>query len=215
MNPFGDDQEDTVKQVFVSERDYQSDEDEDPLEAFMADLAQSKDTEPKQLEYTFEDESDDDDFMHIESAFSRGVVDDMGDFEENAPKRNIETIEPVDHSGVSYPPFKSNFYNEHASISELDSAEIAEMRRGLGVSVTGRSVPRCVCSFGHLNLPDSILSVIRYLEYSTPTPIQSQSIPSLLSGRDVIGIAMTGSGKTMAYLIPGIVHVLENEKQLS
>lgn len=48
---------------------------------------------------------------------------------------------------------------------------------------------------------------IRKQGWSTPTPIQSQSIPILLSGRDLLALASTGSGKTAAYLIPLIQHV--------
>jgi len=40
-----------------------------------------------------------------------------------------------------------------------------------------------------------------------PTPIQSQGWPMALNGRDLIGIAQTGSGKTLSYLLPGLVHV--------
>jgi superfamily II DNA/RNA helicase len=40
-----------------------------------------------------------------------------------------------------------------------------------------------------------------------PTPIQSQGWPMALKGRDLIGIAQTGSGKTLSYLLPGLVHV--------
>jgi ATP-dependent RNA helicase DDX46/PRP5 len=43
--------------------------------------------------------------------------------------------------------------------------------------------------------------------FQKPFPIQAQSIPMILSGRDVIGIAETGSGKTFAYLLPMLKHV--------
>lgn len=43
--------------------------------------------------------------------------------------------------------------------------------------------------------------------FSEPTPIQSQGWPMALKGRDLIGIAETGSGKTLSYLLPAIVHV--------
>lgn len=49
------------------------------------------------------------------------------------------------------------------------------------------------------------------LNYSKPTPIQSQAIPAILSGRDVIGIAKTGSGKTLAFLLPMFRHILDQE----
>ena len=46
-------------------------------------------------------------------------------------------------------------------------------------------------------------------EYSQPTPIQSQAIPIALSGRDCLGIAKTGSGKTAAYLWPMLIHIMD------
>ena len=51
--------------------------------------------------------------------------------------------------------------------------------------------------------------MIRKSEYTQPTPIQAQAIPVALSGRDLIGIAKTGSGKTAAYLWPMIVHIMD------
>jgi len=51
------------------------------------------------------------------------------------------------------------------------------------------------------------LSEINQLGFKTPTPIQAQGWPMALSGRDLVGIAETGSGKTMAYVLPAIVHI--------
>jgi ATP-dependent RNA helicase DeaD len=56
--------------------------------------------------------------------------------------------------------------------------------------------------FEELNLPTSILSAITELGFVEPTPIQSQSIPALLSGNDVLGEAQTGTGKTAAFGLP-------------
>ncbi len=48
-------------------------------------------------------------------------------------------------------------------------------------------------------------------EYTNPTAIQCQAIPAALSGRDIIGIAKTGSGKTAAFVLPMLVHVLDQD----
>jgi ATP-dependent RNA helicase DDX42 len=53
---------------------------------------------------------------------------------------------------------------------------------------------------------------IRKSEFERPTPIQAQAIPAALSGRDVLGLAQTGSGKTVAYLWPAIVHIMDQEE---
>lgn len=53
----------------------------------------------------------------------------------------------------------------------------------------------------------SRLDVIKKLGFTAPTPIQSQAIPAIMSGRDVIGVAKTGSGKTVAFLLPLFRHI--------
>lgn len=57
-------------------------------------------------------------------------------------------------------------------------------------------------TFQDLNLTTPLLNAIEDLGISTPTPIQEQSLPVVLSGRDMVGIAQTGTGKTLAYLLP-------------
>lgn len=57
-------------------------------------------------------------------------------------------------------------------------------------------------TFDQLNLNNPLLKALADLEYIQPTPVQVQSLPAIMSGRDVVGIAQTGTGKTMAYLLP-------------
>ncbi|XP_039275081.1 ATP-dependent RNA helicase DDX42-like [Nilaparvata lugens] len=58
------------------------------------------------------------------------------------------------------------------------------------------------------------MKAIRKSEYTQPTPIQAQSIPAALGGRDIIGIAKTGSGKTAAFLWPMLVHIMDQNSWL-
>jgi superfamily II DNA/RNA helicase len=64
-------------------------------------------------------------------------------------------------------------------------------------------------SFSELGLGDKVLSAVAAVGYTTPTPIQEQAIPHVLTGRDVLGIAQTGTGKTAAFTLPMITR-LEN-----
>lgn len=57
-------------------------------------------------------------------------------------------------------------------------------------------------SFEQFNLPKSLQKAIDEIGLTTPTPIQERSFPVIMSGRDVMGIAQTGTGKTFAYLLP-------------
>jgi ATP-dependent RNA helicase DeaD len=59
-----------------------------------------------------------------------------------------------------------------------------------------------VTTFAELGLSESTLEVLSHLGYASPTPIQEQAIPPLLEGRDVIGQAQTGTGKTAAFGLP-------------
>ena len=62
-------------------------------------------------------------------------------------------------------------------------------------------------SFTAFELNESLLRALAEEKYQTPTPIQAQTIPTVMSGRDVIGIAQTGTGKTAAFALP-ILHRL-------
>jgi ATP-dependent RNA helicase RhlE len=62
-------------------------------------------------------------------------------------------------------------------------------------------------SFSDFELNESLLRALAEEKYQTPTPIQAQTIPTVMSGRDVIGIAQTGTGKTAAFALP-ILHRL-------
>ncbi len=59
-------------------------------------------------------------------------------------------------------------------------------------------------SFAHLGLAEPLVRALEAKGYTTPTPIQQQSIPTLLDGRDLLGIAQTGTGKTAAFVLPSI-----------
>jgi ATP-dependent RNA helicase DeaD len=66
-------------------------------------------------------------------------------------------------------------------------------------------------TFDELGLADDVLQAIREVGYENPSPIQEQTIPLLLEGRDVIGQAQTGSGKTAAFGLPMIQYVDPSE----
>ena len=57
-------------------------------------------------------------------------------------------------------------------------------------------------NFNDLNISRPLLNAIEDLEYPHPTPIQEQAFPLIMSGKDMIGVAQTGTGKTIAYLLP-------------
>jgi ATP-dependent RNA helicase RhlE len=67
--------------------------------------------------------------------------------------------------------------------------------------------------FSELGLSQTVLSALAAKGYSEATPIQAQSIPSLLEGRDLLGIAQTGTGKTAAFMLPSIDRLVKSGKR--
>ncbi|MCY3877708.1 MAG: DEAD/DEAH box helicase [Rhodobacteraceae bacterium] len=61
-----------------------------------------------------------------------------------------------------------------------------------------------MADFSELNLNPSVLAAVHEAGYKTPTPIQAMAIPPALEGRDVLGIAQTGTGKTASFVLPMI-----------
>ncbi len=64
-------------------------------------------------------------------------------------------------------------------------------------------------TFQSLNLNASLLGMVERADYTAPTPIQSRTIPHILDGRDIVGCAQTGTGKTAAFVLP-IIQMLES-----
>jgi ATP-dependent RNA helicase DDX47/RRP3 len=106
------------------------------------------------------------------------------------------------------PPLKkrklSNGEAEDSS-SDFESASStspARAENGTNDSVERGSVEKATKSFKDLGIIDSLCEACEALGYKAPTPIQAEAIPLALQGRDLIGLAETGSGKTAAFALP-------------
>jgi ATP-dependent RNA helicase RhlE len=69
-------------------------------------------------------------------------------------------------------------------------------------------------TFQTLGLSKSVLDALAHANYATPTPIQRQAIPTVLTGRDLLGIAQTGTGKTAAFVLPSLDRLAANRTYL-
>jgi ATP-dependent RNA helicase RhlE len=67
--------------------------------------------------------------------------------------------------------------------------------------------------FSDLGLSPKLLTVINHLKITHPTPIQHKAIPVAIQGKDIIGIAQTGTGKTLAFTLPLIQQIIATQKQ--
>lgn len=68
-------------------------------------------------------------------------------------------------------------------------------------------------TFNNLGIEEQLLAILHWQKFTVPTPIQHQCIPAALSGQDIIGIAQTGTGKTLAFGVPMIQQLAKNRGQ--
>ncbi|KAL6454624.1 DBP2 ATP-dependent RNA helicase DBP2 [Candida maltosa Xu316] len=105
------------------------------------------------------------------------------------------------------PKFEKNFYSEHPDVANRSDSEIAQFRKENEMTIQGHDIPHPITTFDEAGFPDYVLDEVKQLGFPKPTAIQCQGWPMALSGRDMVGIAATGSGKTLSYCLPAMVHI--------
>ncbi|XP_028322590.1 putative ATP-dependent RNA helicase DDX46 [Gouania willdenowi] len=121
-----------------------------------------------------------------------------------------KVLEPVDHKKIQYEPYRRNFYVEVPELARMTPEDVNTYRLELeGITVKGKGCPKPIKTWVQCGVSMKILSALKKHSYDKPTPIQAQAIPAIMSGRDLIGIAKTGSGKTIAFLLPMFRHIMD------
>lgn len=193
----------------AEESPVEEDEEADPLDAYMAGIgtsmatAEKKTIDGKKTKGRPSALFDDDD---VDLVSTEADPDDILAMAARMKKK--KELPAVDHSKVKYEPFRKNFYVEPADLADLTEQEVDELRLELdAIKIRGQDCPKPVQKWSQCGLPSQSLSVIQHLNYDKPTSIQAQAIPAIMSGRNVIGVAKTGSGKTIAFLLPMFRHI--------
>lgn len=99
--------------------------------------------------------------------------------------------------------FEKNFYTSTETLSDRDAQKLREESN---MKLVGTNIPLPVNSFASLGFPEDVLRHFQSKGYTNPTAIQAQGWPMALSGRDMVGIADTGSGKTISFVLPALIH---------
>lgn len=176
----------------------------DPLDAFMAENSSALKTQGQRTRLAG------DILNNVESDEEAALSDDQ-DILALAAKRSAakkKDLAGVDHSKQQYEDFRKDFYIEPDELAELTDGQGDAMRLELdGISIRGKDCPKPVSNWGQCGLSAATLDQIQRLGYDSPTSIQAQAIPAIMSGRDTIGVAKTGSGKTVAFLLPMFRHI--------
>jgi len=106
-------------------------------------------------------------------------------------------------------PVQKNFYIEHPNVTARSDNEVHLYRESKKMVLEGVGVPKPISNFAESNFPECIMYQIQKNAWTEPTPIQAQGWPMALSGRDVVGIARTGSGKTVSFILPALVNITQ------
>lgn len=117
------------------------------------------------------------------------------------------SLGPINWAEADLPKFEKNFYKESPAVAKRSEQEVAEFRREHDMTVSGEDIPKPIEDFDEAGFPKYVVDEIKACGFDKPTAIQCQGWPMALSGRDLIGIAATGSGKTLSYCLPAIVHI--------
>ena len=107
--------------------------------------------------------------------------------------------------------FEKNFYFEHPAITALSQAEVDAWRQEHRIEVTDPRAPKPVRTFLEAAFPEYLVAELDASGFKAPTPIQSQAWPIAMSGYDLIGLASTGSGKTLGFALPAMVHIMAQD----
>lgn len=129
---------------------------------------------------------------------------------EVEPELEPEYFEP---DYVESEPKHVDVESEYVEPSGFESAPVDRAparNRDLPGSSGSFATPTAFASVG---LDERLGQAIAAMGFTTPTPIQAEAVPVAMSGRDVIGLAQTGTGKTLAFVVPGLNRILADPNQ--
>ncbi|EED16495.1 DEAD/DEAH box helicase, putative [Talaromyces stipitatus ATCC 10500] len=158
--------------------------------------------------------------------FGRGRLAGFGeDMADDATRRYVQALEDRDREAGSVrareilemerrrkEESSRTAIDKHWSEKRLDQMRERDWRifkEDFNISTKGGSVPNPMRSWEESGLPRRLLDLVKQVGYTDPTPIQRAAIPIALQSRDLIGVAVTGSGKTASFLLPLFVYISE------
>ncbi|KAK0657648.1 P-loop containing nucleoside triphosphate hydrolase protein [Cercophora newfieldiana] len=95
------------------------------------------------------------------------------------------------------------------SLEDMKERDWRIFKENFGIATKGGAIPDPMRSWQESKLPSRLLDIVAGAGYDEPTPIQRAAIPIAMQSRDLIGVAVTGSGKTAAFLLPLLVYISE------
>jgi len=105
-------------------------------------------------------------------------------------------------------PFKKDIHVEHPEVKGMSNEVCRNFLQSSNITIKGMApIPKPILKFEHAQLPDYILRLFQSEGFANPTSIQSIGWPVALNGRDGVFIANTGSGKSLGFIVPMLLHI--------
>ncbi|OJI98083.1 hypothetical protein ASPVEDRAFT_37510 [Aspergillus versicolor CBS 583.65] len=163
---------------------------------------------------------------HEANFFGRGRLAGFGDdVADSVAQKYARALEDRDHEAGSIRAKEilemerrrredstRNQLDKHWSEKKLEHMRERDWRifkEDFNIATKGGLVPNPMRSWDESNLPKRLMELVDRVGYKEPTAIQRAAIPIALQSRDLIGVAVTGSGKTAAFLLPLLVYIAE------
>ncbi|SBS86086.1 RNA helicase 1, putative [Plasmodium malariae] len=125
----------------------------------------------------------------------------------NAPLQSVKERA----KGIVYKENFKTIWTLPKKYKMLSKRYVDKIRNVFYIDVNGNDIPPPIKNFKDMKFPKAILKALKKKKINKPTQIQMQGLPAILIGRDIIGIAFTGSGKTIVFALPLIMICLEAE----
>lgn len=113
--------------------------------------------------------------------------------------------------GITYTEPLLTGWKPPLHVRRMSKKECDLIRKQWHIIVDGVDIPPPIKNFKDMRFPEPVLKKLKAKGIVQPTPIQVQGLPVILSGRDMIGIAFTGSGKTLVFVLPMIMVAMQEE----
>ncbi|CAJ2663393.1 DEAD-box ATP-dependent RNA helicase 35-like [Trifolium pratense] len=146
-----------------------------------------------------------------EISVTEQIVQQEKEMIENLPdNKTLKSVREL-AKGITYTEPLPTGWKPPLHIRRMSKKGCELIQKQWHIIVDGEEIPPPIKNFKDMRFPDPILKMLKTKGIVQPTPIQVQGLPVILSGRDMIGIAFTGSGKTLVFVLPMIMMAMQEE----
>jgi len=147
--------------------------------------------------------------MELQKQQEQRILGEANQVQTNALQSAAERAQ-----GFRYTESLKTGWTPPSHIRAMTAEDCATFRKKWHIICEGVDLPPPIKNFKDMRFPEPIMKALAKKGIAKPTPIQVQGLPVLLSGRDMVGIAFTGSGKTMTFGLPLVMLALAEEMKM-